>query len=39
MITTNFEDVRKSRGATWDDFSGQFFRIFEIIIFCCVVAI
>ena len=28
-----------SRGATYDDFSGQFFRIFEIIIFCCVVAI
>ena len=22
-----------------DDFSGNFFRIFEIIIFCCVVAI
>ena len=28
-----------SQGATKDDFSGQFFRIFEIIIFCCVVAI
>ena len=28
-----------SRGATLDDFSGQFFRIFEIIIFCFVVAI
>ena len=27
------------RGATKDDFSGQFFRIFEIIMFCCVVAI
>ena len=27
------------RGATWDDFSGQCFRIFEIIIFCFVVAI
>ena len=26
-------------GAKWDDFSGQFFRIFEIIIFCFVVAI
>ena len=23
----------------WDDFSGRFFRIFEIIIFCFVVAI
>ena len=22
-----------SRGALWDDFSGQFFRIFKIIIF------
>ena len=29
----------KSRGATQDDFSGQFFRIFEIIIFCFVIAI
>ena len=29
----------QSRGATWDDFSGQFFRILEIIIFCFVVAI
>ena len=28
-----------SRGATSDDFSVQFFRIFEIIIFCFVVAI
>ena len=28
-----------TRGATEDDFSGQFFRIFEIIIFCCLVAI
>ena len=28
-----------SRGATQDDFSGQFFRIFESIIFCFVVAI
>ena len=28
-----------ARGATYDDFSGQFFRIFEIIIFCFVVAI
>ena len=28
-----------SRGATWDDFSGQFFRIFEITIFRFVVAI
>ena len=26
-------------GATQDGFSGQFFRIFEIIIFCFVVAI
>ena len=25
--------------ATWDDFSGQFFRIFEIIICCCADAI
>ena len=28
-----------SRGATYDDFSGQYFRIFEIIICCFVVAI
>ena len=28
-----------ARGATQDDFSGKFFRIFEIIIFCLVVAI
>ena len=28
-----------SRGATLDDFSGQFLCIFEIIIFCFVVAI
>ena len=28
-----------ARGASYDDFSGQFFRIFEITIFCCVVAI
>ena len=27
------------RGATYDDFSGHFFRIFGIIIFCIVVAI
>ena len=35
-ITCNRPDTR---GATYDDFSGQFFRIFEIIIFCFVVAI
>ena len=29
----------QARGATLDDFSGQFFRIFEISIFCFVVAI
>ena len=28
-----------ARGATQDDFSGHFFRIFEIIIFCFDVAI
>ena len=28
-----------ARGATYDDFSGQFFRIFQIIIFCFVVAV
>ena len=28
-----------TRGATYDNFSGQFFRIFEIIICCFVVAI
>ena len=28
-----------ARGETQDDFSGQFFRIFEIIIFCFVVTI
>ena len=28
-----------SRGATKDDSTGQFFRVFEIIIFCFVVAI
>ena len=28
-----------TQGATLDDFSGQFFPIFEIIIFCFVVAI
>ena len=33
-------DIRViARSATLDDFSGQFFRIFEIIIFCFVVAI
>ena len=32
-------DVLLSRGATYDDFSGHFFRIFEIITFCFVVAI
>ena len=26
-----------ARGATWDDFSGQWFRFFEIIIFCFLV--
>ena len=31
--------VTYTRGATKDDFCGQFFRIFEIIIFCFVVAI
>ena len=31
--------IAYSRGATWDDFSGHFFRIFEIIIFCFVVGI
>ena len=30
---------KNTRGATSDDFSGQFFCIFEIINFCCVVAI
>ena len=29
----------ETRGATWEYVSGQFFRIFEIIIFCFVVAI
>ena len=28
-----------SRGATYDDFSGQYFGIFGIIIFCSVVPI
>ena len=28
-----------SRGTIEDGFSGQFFRIFEIIFFCCVVEI
>ena len=33
-------DIRViTRSATLDDFSGHFFRIFEIIIFCFVVAI
>ena len=32
-------DLSLPRGATKDDFSGQFFHIFEIIIFCFVVAI
>ena len=27
-----------ARGTTYDGFSGQFFQIFEIIIFCFVVA-
>ena len=31
--------VEKTRGAKEDDFSGQFFHFFEIIIFCFVVAI
>ena len=31
--------VSNTRGATKDDFSGQVFRIFGIIIFCFVVAI
>ena len=33
------EYLNLSRGATLDDFSGHFFRIFEIIIVCFVVAI
>ena len=28
-----------SRGATWDNFSGQYYPIFDNIIFCFVVAI
>ena len=32
-------ETLKARGAMEDDFSGQFIRIFEIIIFCFVVAI
>ena len=28
-----------TRGETYDDFSGQFFHIFEIIMLCFVVAI
>ena len=39
MINGWTEVLSYSRGATLDDFSGQFFRIFEIIIFCCAVAI
>ena len=31
--------ISTGRGATYDDFSGHCFRIFEIIIFCFVVAI
>ena len=34
----SFMSVYICTGTTWDDFSGHFFRIFEII-FCCVVAI
>ena len=29
----------ETRGTTYDGFSGQFFRIFEIIIFCFAVTI
>ena len=31
--------AKLSRGTKKDDFSSQFFRIFEIIIFCLVVAL
>ena len=36
---TNKQPFTNTRGATQDDFCGQFFRIFEIIIFCFVVAL
>ena len=39
ITRTCYPDDSDVRGATYDDFSGQFFRIFEIIIFCFVVAI
>ena len=44
MITRIFVSVRRSsssskRCGTFDDFSGHFFLIFEIIICCFVVAI
>ena len=38
LIGKLFDSI-STRGATQDDFSGQFFRIFEIINFCFVVAI
>ena len=34
-----FDTIPYTRGATKNNFSGQFFRIFEIIIFCFVVSI
>ena len=33
-----FRKNAKTRGTTYDGFSGQFFRIFEIIFVCFVVA-
>ena len=39
VTNTNQVVQLQSQGATQDDFSGQFFRIFEIIIICFAVAI
>ena len=40
MIIFNMQQCKIfSRGTTYDGFSGQFFRIFEIKLFCFVVAL
>ena len=40
MVASQFQEgVIKARCATQDDFRRQFFHIFEIFIFCFVVAI
>ena len=39
LATRHIIKLAITRGATYNNFSGQFFHIFEIIIFCFLVAI